>query len=93
MKKAFTLAEVLITLTIIGVIAALTIPNLLQKHQEQETVTRLKKAYSTLSQTTAKAIADNGPISTWEVDNETFADKYLLPYLNMRSQMKQPEKY
>ncbi len=35
MKKAFTLAEVLITLAIIGIVAALTIPTLIQNYQEK----------------------------------------------------------
>ena len=48
-KKAFTLAEVLITLTIIGVIAAITIPNLMQKYTKHQYVVGLKKAYSELS--------------------------------------------
>lgn len=48
MKKAFTLAETLITLGIIGIVAVLTIPSLIQRKTEQETVVKLKKAYSTL---------------------------------------------
>lgn len=47
-KNAFTLAETLITLTIIGVIAALTIPNLISKYQKHSYVVGLKKAYSQL---------------------------------------------
>ncbi len=39
----FTLAEVLITLVIIGVIAALTLPSLINKTNNQETVSKLKK--------------------------------------------------
>lgn len=35
--KAFTLAEVLITLGIIGVVAALTIPGLITNFQKRET--------------------------------------------------------
>lgn len=50
MKKAFTLAEVLITLGIIGVIAALTLPGLIQGYRKKVTETALKKAYSQLSQ-------------------------------------------
>lgn len=50
MEKAFTLAEVLITLVIIGVIAAMTIPTLMKNTQKQEFVTGLKKANSTLQQ-------------------------------------------
>ncbi len=49
-KWGFTLAEVLIVLAVIGIIAALTIPTLMASWREQATVTRVKKAYSTLSQ-------------------------------------------
>ena len=42
-KKAFTLAEVLITLGIIGVVAAITIPGLITKYQKLVTVVKLKK--------------------------------------------------
>lgn len=49
-KTGFTLAEVLVTLAIIGVVAALTIPSLIQSTQNAGTVTRVKKIYSTLSQ-------------------------------------------
>ncbi len=47
-RFAFTLAETLITLTIIGVIAALTVPNLLNKYTKHTYVVGLKKAYSQL---------------------------------------------
>lgn len=49
-RKGFTLAEVLITLGIIGVVCALTIPSLMQKTQDKELRTAWKKAYSELSQ-------------------------------------------
>jgi len=45
-KVAFTLAEVLVTLGIIGVVAALTVPNLMQNYQRQAYVTQLHKFYS-----------------------------------------------
>lgn len=47
-KVAFTLAEVLITLGIIGIVAALTIPSLIQKYNEKVTITRLKQTVSLL---------------------------------------------
>ncbi len=47
-RFAFTLAETLITLTIIGVVAALTVPNLLNKYTKHTYVVGLKKAYSQL---------------------------------------------
>ena len=71
---AFTLAEVLITLVIIGVIAAMTIPTLINKTNNQEYVSRLKKAYSTLSQVTNRLIAEegspkNGWLQTGDIDS------------------------
>ncbi len=58
--QGFTLAEVLITLVIIGIIAAITVPTLNQKTKKEEYVVRLKKAYSTLSQATNMIIAEEG---------------------------------
>lgn len=50
MKKAFTLAEVLITLGTIGVVAAMTIPTLVANTRGQQYRSKLKKTISTLSQ-------------------------------------------
>lgn len=57
---AFTLAEVLITLGIIGVVAAMTIPTLMNKTNELEYKIGLKKGYSVISQAFASLINDNG---------------------------------
>ena len=45
-QNAFTLAEVLITLAVIGIVAAITIPALVNNYRERVTVTGLKKMYS-----------------------------------------------
>ena len=50
MKKAFTLAEVLVTLGIIGVVSAMTVPTLMQNHQRKTYVTQLHKVYNEFSQ-------------------------------------------
>ena len=60
MKKAFTLAEVLITLGIIGVVAAMTIPTLVQNNRNKELQTGLKKAYSIMGQALDLYQAENG---------------------------------
>ena len=49
-KKAFTLAEVLITLGIIGVVAALTIPTLVKDYQKKTYVAALKKSHAELTE-------------------------------------------
>ena len=51
-NNGFTLAEVLITLGIIGVVVAMTIPTLISKYKHKEYETRFKKAYSMLAQAT-----------------------------------------
>ena len=49
-KKAFTLAEVLITLGIIGVVAAMTVPTLINNYQNKQFLVKFQKAYSVLNQ-------------------------------------------
>lgn len=65
--KAFTLAEVLITLGIIGVVAAMMIPSLVQGAQEKAQISALKKAYSIYSQAFTMAVNDNGAPDTWNI--------------------------
>lgn len=60
---AFTLAEVLITLAIIGVVAAMTLPTLIQNHQKQTYVNGLKKAVSVSQNMLKKMQADEGASS------------------------------
>ena len=62
---AFTLAEVLITLAIIGVVAAMTIPTLMQKTDERETISKLKKHYSELAQAYSLAKVELGTPDDW----------------------------
>ena len=64
-KAAFTLAEVLITLGVIGVVAALTLPNLIQNYQKHIIINRLKVNYNILSNAIRRAEAENGPITEW----------------------------
>lgn len=87
-KVGFTLAEVLITLGIIGVVAGLTIPTLLANKAKEETVTKLKKTYTILSQIVLYSINENGPVSNWDwgtnwSDTQTFVDTYFLPYMSV----------
>ena len=49
-SAAFTLAEVLVTLGIIGVVSAMTVPTLMQNYQRQSYVTQLHKTYNEFTQ-------------------------------------------
>ena len=59
-RVAFTLAEVLITLGIIGVVAALTIPSLVAKYQKYVLKNQFLKAYSNLQNAINMTISANG---------------------------------
>ena len=65
MKKGFTLAEVLITLAVIGVVAALTIPVLVQKYQKKQLYTQFMKMYNTIATTMDNAVAEYGEPNDW----------------------------
>ena len=87
-KAAFTLAETLITLGVIGIVAAMTIPTLINNYQEKVTVTKVKKMFSTLNQAVKLAEVDNGPVNTWDLPayDEGGSQKlygYLKPYLKV----------
>ena len=66
--KAFTLAEVLITLGIVGVVAALTLPTLVQNYKKHVVETKLAKFYTTINQAVARSNAQNGDPADWVKD-------------------------
>lgn len=67
-KKAFTLAEVLITLGIIGIVAAMTMPALIASHRKKEVVTKLQKIYSIVNQAINLSVAEYGDVKNWAAD-------------------------
>lgn len=95
MKKSmkltgFTLAEALITLGIIGVVAVLTIPNLINKYQKHHIETNLKRSYSILSQALKLSIAENEDPDGWnfpkqntEEEQLKFLETYIFPHLKI----------
>ena len=98
-KAAFTLAEVIITLGIIGIVAAMTLPTLINNYRKTVTVNQLKVAYSIMTQALTMAQKDYGDMTYWEIgehmsidpDNSdavndslnNFVSKYIAPYLKV----------
>lgn len=68
--KAFTLAEVLVTLMIIGVISALTIPTLKESADRSSNLAAMQKAYSTASNAFAALKAEHGPTIYWTIPSD-----------------------
>ena len=88
-KFGFTLAEVLITIVIVGVVAVMTLAPIIQKKTEKDTVVKLKSVYSILSQAFIRAVEENGTPDTWGMvamndagSNITMANNFL-PYLKI----------
>ena len=88
-KNGFTLAEVLITLVIVGVVAALTIPTVINTYVESSTVGKVKKGLSILGQAKRLAEAQNGSIIGWDFEGSDNAQdsnkfwRYLKPHLSV----------
>ena len=85
---AFTLAEVLITLGIIGVVAAMTMPSLMQHYKRQQATARIKKFVSVINQALISAENDLGAREDWvigEMSNSdsayNFLNTYIKPYI------------
>ena len=55
----------MITLAIIGIVAALTTPSLISNYQEKQTVSRLTKAYAMINNAYQMAKIDNGELTNW----------------------------
>ena len=84
---AFTLAETLIVMGIIGVVAALTIPNLNSSTGDREKVAKVKKIYSNLNDAIGRAQAVYGPVEEW-VNGKTVEQKNLIFYERITEFMK-----
>lgn len=66
MKQAFTLAEVLVTLGIIGVVSAMTVPTLMQNYQRKSYVTQLHKVYNEAQQAALQYITERNALDLKE---------------------------
>ncbi len=73
-RQAFTLAEVLITISIIGVVAALTIPSMISTSKKNTYVIQLKQMYSMLSQALTQQKTDRQAMNLREAGLRTQAD-------------------
>lgn len=82
----FTLAEVLVTLGIIGVVSAMTLPTLVKNHQRQVYVTQLQKVVNELTQAFDSAIEDNHAVSVQEsgvFGSEGYAEDFFRKYFKI----------
>lgn len=84
-NKAFTLAEVLVTLGIIGVVSAMTIPTLMNSYQRQTYVAQLHKVYTEMSQAFVQYQSDNNGDNLFEAGmrSQAAANAFVPRYLKV----------
>ena len=82
---AFTLAEVLITLGIIGVVSAMTVPTLMQNYQRQSYVTQLHKVYNEMSQALLRYQTDKNAVNLREagLTSANAVNSFITTYLKV----------
>ena len=84
-KTAFTLAEVLITLGIIGVVAALTLPALINNYEKSVVETRMQKFYTNINAALKLSIVENGDMVDWTFPQDYYdadgSEKFFNTYL------------
>ena len=84
-KTAFTLAEVLITLGIIGVVAALTLPALINNYEKSIVETRMQKFYTNINAALKLSIVENGDMVDWAFPQNYYdadgSEKFFNMYL------------
>lgn len=86
-KKAFTLAEVLIALGIVGMIAAVTMPAVMSSFKKKQQFAAFKNIHSVLNQMLKTSRTQNGPIKNWNFATFDTTDKsfkkFVLPYIDI----------
>ncbi len=83
--NGFTMAECLIALTIIGIIAMMVIPSTMKKVEREQRLVKFKIAYNLLQTVTTLSLRekDYPPIGTKLSDQEAIFNTYFAPYLKI----------
>lgn len=78
LKKAFTLSEVLLVISIIGIVSALTIPALVTSSKDEQVVIKLKQVKNELDLAVQKSFLNYGEFDEWiDNDNEDIANMIM----------------
>lgn len=92
--KAFTLAEIMLVMAIIGVVAVLTLPTLGSNMEEKKVVSALRKIYPELEASYTAMVRDYGSPAEWDVPSDeyesveymnTLLDERISKYMNVSS--------
>lgn len=96
-QKGFTLPEVLITLIVIGIIAAITIMIINSNIRKAEVESKLKQNYAIFNNALIQATIEHGAVDSWSIykdkgastlTEKEFTETYLIPYIKVLKPMK-----
>ncbi len=89
-NKGNTLSETLIALVIVGVVFTISMGTIVADHNKNQTVIRLKRIYSIVSQSFERSSAENGLVANWELydgltehGSYAFFEQYLKPFFTL----------
>lgn len=84
-KHGFTLAEILITCVIIGVLAVMTVPSIIDNWHKTFYLSAFKKKYREFTEIVKISTIENGKTSLWDfsLDIDEFVSKYFADYLDL----------
>ena len=80
-KVAFTLAELLITIAIVGILAVMVLPTLIQRNEERMLLLQFKQTYSILQRAYQAIQGEYGDFNVWKGTNTTY--NMFIPYLKV----------
>ena len=81
-KKAFSLSEVLIVVSIIGIVAILTVPGLVNNYEDEKTVVQLRKIHNDLNSSYKQVLLKYGEYENWSTVNDTEKIKRYYEFLD-----------
>ena len=90
-SNAFSLAETLITVMILGILAAIMVSNLIESYQKNQTITKLKKIYADINQAIDISVIENGSVDTWQGTAQEKIRDYIIPYFRVEEVLTMPE--
>jgi len=87
-KKAISYVEIILVLTIVGVISAISVPSMKRHSQKTELGGLAQKAFLTMNQVVDSAILVNGPTRNWANDSSESFFAVLIPFFNVLNSSK-----
>ena len=81
---AMTLAEIMVTFVVLGVVVALVAPGLKKYKDKQTIAVQLKNGYSTLNKALDMSLASDIDLDIDQIGGDNFFTQYMIPKMNVQ---------